>query len=1093
MFRILICFALILVGLCRSTQAGDSAYLFAYFIKNGEDGLHLAWSDDGYKWNALREGRSFLAPAVGHKEKLMRDPGVIRGPDGTYHMVWTAGWYANHIGYASTRDFITWSEQRELPVMAHEPKVRNSWAPEIIYDDQRGEFVIFWASTISDRYPAVDVSEEGLNHRIYCTTTKDFKSFTPTHLFYDPGFSVIDAMMFAADGKWHLIIKDERRNPPRKYLQMADAVSGTGPFGPLSKPFSPPGVWVEGPTALKIGQDYLVYYDAYTKHRYGALRSRDLKTWEDVSAKMQFPFEGSPNRMRHGEVFQVPRSLVDRLLTPAPAIPLTMDLTHASCAAMPCPVGGGASTNQMGHTLTLDSRSFFLDGKPWIPIVGEFHYARYPQAEWRDELLKMKAGGINTVSTYVFWIHHEEERGKFDWRGQRSLRGFLELCQATGLKVFVRMGPWCHGEVRNGGFPDWVQKSGAKLRSKDPAYMALVGPFFREEARQMAGLLWKDGGPVIGVQLENECGSGDYLLALKALARSVGIDVPVYTITGWQGGVPKAGLLPLFGGYTDGFWGGRLEDYRREFIFTDVRAVNDLGAQLSTRNPLNSEILNQFPYACAEIGPGMMSGYGKRIKIDPANVGALALAKLGSGNNMPGYYMYHGGVNPEGKLSWLHEDHPNQLPVKDYDFQTALGSFGQVREQYRLLREQHLFLHDFGESLARMTVFLPDQRPANLKDFTTLRWDVRSDGHSGFLFFSNQQPYEPLPAHEGVQFELKTADGSLLIPHSPVTIPQGSYGIWPVALDCDGVRLEYATAQLLCRGDDEHGGSVYFFTALDGVEPELFLRSMPSRFSVTAGEMEATGGGIRVHKIKAGTKPVSCVTSPAGKDVTFVVLTPEQGRQLWRAPFAGRDRVVLSRATVLADGAALRLQADDVQALVMSIFPPIASVTAGKELIQGQPDGLFSRFAQESLRPPAPIHAFVILEHPAGTNAAVLKGTDEATWKEAAVYKLNLPALDEKRRLLLNFHYIGDAARLYVGDKLFIDHFYNGDPLSAGLWRIPADQWPMIRVKVLPYCNALRNRLPEEAKHKVDQAKAANSLNEVTVTVSEQTEVRISP
>ena len=197
----------------------------------------------------------------------------------------------------------------------------------------------------------------------------------------------------------------------------------------------------------------------------------------------------------------------------------------------------------------------------------------------------MKAGGINTVSTYVFWIHHEEEQGKFDWSGQRSLRDFLRLARKRGLKVIVRMGPWCHGEVRNGGFPDWVQNSGTQLRKNDPAFLELVEPLYAQEAEQMQGLLWKDGGPVIGVQFDNECDHADYLLALKEMARAAGVDVPFYTITGWQGGLPNKELIPLFGGYADGFWGGSREDYRKEFLFTDVRAMNDLGAQLTEQKP----------------------------------------------------------------------------------------------------------------------------------------------------------------------------------------------------------------------------------------------------------------------------------------------------------------------------------------------------------------------------------------------------------------------------------------------------------------------------------------------------------------------------
>ena len=294
-----------------SLRSAEPAYLFSYFTGNGEDGLHLAWSEDGYKWQALNAGKTFLAPKIGSKEKLLRDPCVARGPDGTYHMVWTSGWWEKGIGYASTKDFITWSEQREIPVMAHEPTARNSWAPEIVYDETKGEFIIFWATTIPGRFAETDsASEDKLNHRIYCTTTKDFRTFTPTALFYDPGFSCIDATFLRADGKQWLIIKNETKFPePQKNLRIASAASVRGPFGPLSAPVSPPGLWSEGPTAVKIGDEYLVYFEAYRDKHYCAMRSRDLKTWEDVTTKVQFLFEGTPQRMKHGSVMAVPLGL----------------------------------------------------------------------------------------------------------------------------------------------------------------------------------------------------------------------------------------------------------------------------------------------------------------------------------------------------------------------------------------------------------------------------------------------------------------------------------------------------------------------------------------------------------------------------------------------------------------------------------------------------------------------------------------------------------------------------------------------------------------------------------------------------------------
>jgi hypothetical protein len=301
---------------CPSSHAADTAYLFTYFTHNGQSGLHLAWSEDGYKWKAVQGGRSFLTPEIGTKEKLMRDPCVVRGPDGTYHMVWTSGWWERGIGYASTKDFINWSPQKEIPVMAHEPTARNSWAPEIFYDDVRGEFVIFWATTIPGRYPQdTGAAENDTNHRMYCTTTRDFETFTPTELFYDPGFNCIDATLLRTDAGLAIVIKDETKFPvAAKNLRVGPAAGARGPFGPLGEPFTPPGMWVEGPTALKIGEHYVVYFDAYIDKHYRAMRSRDLVTWEDVTEQMEFPFEGMPDRMRHGTVIEVPRSLIDRLL-----------------------------------------------------------------------------------------------------------------------------------------------------------------------------------------------------------------------------------------------------------------------------------------------------------------------------------------------------------------------------------------------------------------------------------------------------------------------------------------------------------------------------------------------------------------------------------------------------------------------------------------------------------------------------------------------------------------------------------------------------------------------------------------------------------
>ena len=132
-----------------SAVQAEEAYLFSYFSdrefggRSGESaGLHLAYSYDGLKWTALNDDKPLLVPEVG-KDRLMRDPSICRGPDGTFHMVWTSSWHDRIIGYASSKDLVHWSEQRAIPVMADEPTARNCWAPEVTYSPEEGLFYIY--------------------------------------------------------------------------------------------------------------------------------------------------------------------------------------------------------------------------------------------------------------------------------------------------------------------------------------------------------------------------------------------------------------------------------------------------------------------------------------------------------------------------------------------------------------------------------------------------------------------------------------------------------------------------------------------------------------------------------------------------------------------------------------------------------------------------------------------------------------------------------------------------------------------------------------------------------------------------------------
>jgi beta-xylosidase len=287
----------------RPDAVPAKCYLFSYFIGNGEDGLHLAWSRDGYKWEALNGGRSYLAPTVG-ESKLMRDPSLWRAADGTFHLVWTTAWKGKTIGYASSKDLLHWSEETAVPVMAGETNVQNCWAPELFFDKATAQYLIFWASTIKGRNPHPDADGD---HQLYYVATRDFRTFTPAKLFFDPGFSVIDGTVLARDGRYYLIFKDERKGPPaRKYLQIAEAEKAEGPWTKISKPFT--DSWVEGPTHLTIGDEVIVYFDCYTRHHYGAMKSKDLVNWVDVTDKLSLP-----QGVRHGTTLEVPGFVISAL------------------------------------------------------------------------------------------------------------------------------------------------------------------------------------------------------------------------------------------------------------------------------------------------------------------------------------------------------------------------------------------------------------------------------------------------------------------------------------------------------------------------------------------------------------------------------------------------------------------------------------------------------------------------------------------------------------------------------------------------------------------------------------------------------------
>ena len=312
--RVILIVAIQLLTVFSSAQclsADDSVYLFSYFKGNGEDGLHLACSYDGLNWLSLNNDKSFLTPKVGGK--LMRDPSICQGPDGTFHMVWTTGWWDKGIGLAHSKDLLTWSDQQFLPVMEQQQDAKNCWAPEIFFDAKTETFIVFWATTIPGKFPETEVKEDDNNHRIYCITTKDFKTFTDTKLFYEPGFNVIDSFISydKKSNRYVMFLKNETKHPKvEKNIRVAFSDKAEGPYGTPSEPITG-NYWAEGPTSINIAGQWYVYFDKYREHCYGAVTSTDLKEWKDISDKINFP-----SGTRHGTCFKVPSLVLDKIVMP---------------------------------------------------------------------------------------------------------------------------------------------------------------------------------------------------------------------------------------------------------------------------------------------------------------------------------------------------------------------------------------------------------------------------------------------------------------------------------------------------------------------------------------------------------------------------------------------------------------------------------------------------------------------------------------------------------------------------------------------------------------------------------------------------------
>lgn len=726
--------------------------------------------------------------------------------------------------------------------------------------------------------------------------------------------------------------------------------------------------------------------------------------------------------------------------------------------------------SENGDEFTFTNYYMQKNGQPFFGVSGEFHFSRMSETRWEDELIKMKMGGINVVSTYVFWIHHEEEEGVFRFDERRNLREFVCLCQKHGLYVILRVGPFDHGEVRNGGIPDWMYGKPFEIRGLDEEYLRYVKILYTQLGRQVEGLFFKDNGPVIGVQIDNEYmhstapweittgtsnewlpvgEDGDaYMLRLKEIAAECGLLPVFYTCTGWGGAATPESMVPLWGGYAFRPW--IFYSYKGEHPATEEYVYQDYhkNGAVCTDDFKPSYQPETKPYACCEMGGGMMCSYYYRFQYPYKSVDAMANIKMGSGCNFLGYYMFHGGSNPVGKYGTFMNE--GQVPKISYDYQAALGEFGQVRESYRRLKSMHYFVQQFGDRICKMQTVLPEgaSRIAP-KDDKTLRYAVRTDGKRGFLFINNYQDHFQLPDRENEEIILRLQEETLTW---NLGIAGEENAILPFHFDMEGIDLIRASAQVITRTvyEDE---TTYVFFVPDGMRGEFVFED-----GVTID-----GKDKNVYSCGKTVQAERFIVEKENKKCSVLVISRELANEM----FLLKDgRLIFTTAALLEDENGIRLESIE-NTVLLHVYPA---------------DGLDNR---------ADIKASEkVLADCLGTwMVETEEKKPEVTVKQAGPtrYTVQVPpnVMDGVKDACLQVRYVGDIGNAFINGRMIHDNFANG-----AVWEISLREFAeelkthCITLYIVP--------LKEGVNVNVESSMAARS-EEVEHMIAELKDVRIQP
>jgi hypothetical protein len=589
-----------------------------------------------------------------------------------------------------------------------------------------------------------------------------------------------------------------------------------------------------------------------------------------------------------------------------------MDLQHVG--TVPLNYLNKESIGPKGKEIRVNNIYMEEGGKPVLPVMGEFHYVRMDHRYWRDALLKMKASGVNMVATYVMWSLHEETEGQQNWSGNHDLRRFIQLCDELGLKVHLRAGPYCNAEMQHGALPEWIVNNKSLVtRSNDPLYLNYSKKWYQSVFKQVKGLLYKDGGPIMALQLENEFVKKglviSHLMTLKKLAREAGFDVPLYTMTHWMDSeYPKGEVVPYGGFYIETPWvtnHGKMTPPTNFEYFTYNRLSDNIGTDIiKIEGDVESfdGSKDDSPFFTCEVGVGAPTFYHRRAVVSEGMAGENINLRLGTGVNLMGYYMYVGGTNPRGERNTY-----GNGPYFGYDYQAPIREFGTLGTVMKETKKLNYFMNDFGSRLAPMLAYLP----LSNKNKDNLQWSVRSDGESGYLFVSNYLYRYDRPQYDQVQFKLKLHQEELTFPRKPVSIVDKSYFLWPFNLDLKGVNLKYATAQPITSHQDGKVSSYFFFE--DDAIPAEYLIDASGIKTIQAKGAKVTKEKNRyfISDLVAGKESVITITRNNGEQVKLLTLTEKQSDEIWKGKSGQKDVVALTSSSLTIDGGKILITGDD--------------------------------------------------------------------------------------------------------------------------------------------------------------------------------------